>query len=186
MCLVRLGNLLRTLMNYFLSSCGRPSGVVVRKAGCCTKGLWFESRVRHGCQTVRPWPHQYLHSKTGTREVPDPFLGRACRPSRSDFSVVFLRNSIQYGLRSFRKTTTESTPPIVSGPTSGQLDSNLQPTYLHAEKSLEFGFINFVWFTLISEILRIQLIILNNFERTHKLQFNESKVALHCIRVHLH
>ena len=28
----------------------RPRGAVVRKAGCCTKGPGFESRVRHKCQ----------------------------------------------------------------------------------------------------------------------------------------
>ena len=41
---------------------------------------------RHGCRAVRPWPHQWLRSKTGRREVPGTFLGRACRPSRSEFS----------------------------------------------------------------------------------------------------
>ena len=38
----------------------RPSGVVAWEAGYCTKGSGFESRVRHGCQTVRSWPHQRL------------------------------------------------------------------------------------------------------------------------------
>ena len=67
----------------------RPSGAVVRGAGCYTKGLGFESQVKHGCQTVRPWPNQWLCSKTGRRGVPRSFLGRACRPSRLEFSMVF-------------------------------------------------------------------------------------------------
>ena len=42
----------------------RPSGVVVRLAGCYTK----RSRVRiPECQTVRPKPHQRQRSKTGRR-----------------------------------------------------------------------------------------------------------------------
>ena len=37
----------------------RQIGVKVREAGCCTKCPGFESRVRHECQTVRPWPAQW-------------------------------------------------------------------------------------------------------------------------------
>ena len=66
-----------------------PNGAVVREAGCYTRGSGFESRVRHGCRAVRPWPHQWLRSKTGRREVTGSFLGRACQPSHSEFSVVF-------------------------------------------------------------------------------------------------
>ena len=51
-------------------SMSRPIGVVVRGAGWNTKGPGFESRVRHGCQTVRPRPHQWLRSKTGKWEKP--------------------------------------------------------------------------------------------------------------------
>ena len=64
---------------------GRPNGAVVREAGCCTSGSWFESRVRLGCRAVRPWLHQQLRSKTGRREVPGSIPCRACRPSRSEF-----------------------------------------------------------------------------------------------------
>ena len=32
----------------FHNVCGRPSGAVVREAGCCIKDSVFESRVRHG------------------------------------------------------------------------------------------------------------------------------------------
>ena len=52
---------------------GRPSDVVVRRAGCYTKGPGFESRVRHGCQTVRPRSYQWLSGSapnTGRREGP--------------------------------------------------------------------------------------------------------------------
>ena len=75
----------------------RPTGVVVRDAGCCTKGPGFEFQVRHGCQTVRPRPHQWLSGsaqKTGRREVPSSNPGRACRPTRSEFSVVFSENRV--------------------------------------------------------------------------------------------
>ena len=40
----------------------------------------------------------------------------------------FLRNQHKYELGSLRKTPTEDIPPIFPGPTSGQLNSNLQPT----------------------------------------------------------
>ena len=72
-----------------LSSECRPSCVVVRGAGCYTKSPRFESRVRHGCQTVRPRPHQWLRRNTSRREVPGSFLSRVCRPSRTVFSVLF-------------------------------------------------------------------------------------------------
>ena len=62
--------------------------------------------------------------KTGRREVPGLNPGRACRPSRSEFSE--LRNSRKHGLGSLRKTPMEDTPPIGLGPTSGQLALNLQ------------------------------------------------------------
>ena len=39
----------------------------------------------------------------------------------------FLRYLREYGLRSHTKISTEDIPPIVPGPTSGQLDLNLQP-----------------------------------------------------------
>ena len=105
-------------INTCVSSCvsSQPSGVVVRGAGCYTKGPGFESRVRHGCQTVRPRSHQWLRSKTDRRDLPGLFLGRASRPSRSEFFVVFLLKSRKYGLGSLRKTPTEGNPPIGLGP----------------------------------------------------------------------
>ena len=33
----------------------RPIGVADRDADCYTEGTEFESRVRHGCKTVRPF-----------------------------------------------------------------------------------------------------------------------------------
>ena len=101
----------------------RPSGVVVRGASCFTKRSGFEYRVRHGCQTVLPRPHQWL----GRREVPGSILGRACRPSRSVFSMVFFRNSRKYGLGSLRKTPMQGTPPIVPGPI-GLIPTSIHPT----------------------------------------------------------
>ena len=61
---------------HFLES--SPTGrEVVREAGCLIKGPGFESRVKHGCRAVRPWPHKWLRSKTGRRKVTGSFLGRA-------------------------------------------------------------------------------------------------------------
>ena len=40
----------------------------------------------------------------------------------------FLRSSRKYGLGCLRKTPTEGAPPVVPGPTSRQLDSNLHPS----------------------------------------------------------
>ena len=69
--------------------------------------LWFRSPT-NGWAVLR---------STCRREVPGSILGRACRPSRSEFSVVFLRNSRKYGLGSLRKTPppTEGIPPIGAG-----------------------------------------------------------------------
>ena len=67
---------------------------MVRGRGCYTKGPGLGSQVRHGCQTVRPRPHHQRLSgfalETGTREVPGSFPGRAYRPSRSEFFMIFL------------------------------------------------------------------------------------------------
>ena len=76
---------------------GRQSGAVAWEAGCCTKGPGFEFRVRHGYQTVCPLPRQRLRSKTGRREVPSSFLGRACRPSHSEFFVIFSETRVNTG-----------------------------------------------------------------------------------------
>ena len=81
----------------FLIGVSPPNSVVTREAGCCTKGSGFKSQVRHGCQTVRPWLHQWLRSKTGRQEVPGSFLGRACRRSRSELSMVFSETCINTG-----------------------------------------------------------------------------------------
>ena len=51
---------------------------MVRGAGCCTKGPEFESRVRHGCQTVCLQPHGQSGSALNNwqTEVPGSFLSR--------------------------------------------------------------------------------------------------------------
>ena len=81
------------------SLCWR-SGVVVRETGCYTKGLGFESRAWHGCNTVRLWQHQWFccsSIKTGRREIPSSIPGRTCRPRHSAFSVIFSEVSINTG-----------------------------------------------------------------------------------------
>ena len=105
----------------------RLNGVMARWAGCYTKGPEFESWIRHGCQTLRPKPHQWLNSK---------LVDGRCQVHSSvalvDVAIRsfpwFSPNSSKYELRSLRKTPTEGIPPIVPGPTSGQLDSYQQPT----------------------------------------------------------
>ena len=47
-------------------------------------------------------------------KVPGSSPGRACRPSRSEFSLVFSETSENTG--SLRKTPAEGTPPIGLGP----------------------------------------------------------------------
>ena len=79
---------------------GRANGVVLKGADWYTKGPGLEYHVIHGCQTVRPCPHQQLSGsalKIGRREVPSSILGRACRPSRLEFSVVFPETRVNMG-----------------------------------------------------------------------------------------
>ena len=66
--------------------------------------------------------------KTGRREVPDSNPGRACRPSPSEFSVVFSETRVNAGWDPLERPPTEGTPPTDPDSTSGRLDSNLQPT----------------------------------------------------------
>ena len=89
-----------------------PSNVEVRGADCYTKGPGLESRVSHTCQIVRTWPHQWLRSIIGRREVPGSFLGPACRPSRSEFSVVFSETRVNMGKDPIERPPTEGTKPI--------------------------------------------------------------------------
>ena len=73
------------------------------------------------------WPSDSA-LKVGRRDVPGSIPGRAWRPSRSEFSVFFLRNLLKYELGYLRKTPTEGVPPTGLGPISGQLELNVQPT----------------------------------------------------------
>ena len=69
--------------------------------------------------TVRPWPQQWLHNpalKIGTREVPGSIPGRAYRPSRSEFSVVFTETRVNTGNNSLKRFPTKGIPPIDLGP----------------------------------------------------------------------
>ena len=74
--------------------------------------------------------------KTGRRKVPGSIPGRPCWPSRSEFTVVFFRNSLKYGLRSLRKILKKGILLTGPGPTSGQLILILQPT---TEQQLKFS-----------------------------------------------
>ena len=104
---------------HYLCLLGRPNRVVVRGAGCYIKGPGFESRVRHGYQTVRPRPHQWLSGSALNilrRKVQGSILGRVCRPSRSEFSVFFCETRLSTGWDPLEETPTEGTPPIGLSP----------------------------------------------------------------------
>ena len=60
--------------------------------------------------------------------MPGSISDRACRPSRSEIYVLFPETRVNTGYDPLETPPTENTPPIVPGPTSGQLDSYLQPT----------------------------------------------------------
>ena len=78
--------------------------------------------------------------KIGRREVPGSISDRACRPSRSEFTVVFLRNSRKYGLGSLRKTHHRGHSTY--GPRSlvWQSDLYLQPITILSQFSKTFFF----------------------------------------------
>ena len=54
--------------------------------------------------------------KTGRREVPGLNHGRACRHSRSEFSVVFSDTRLNTGQDPLERPPTEGTPLIGLGP----------------------------------------------------------------------
>ena len=78
---------------YSLSNCVGPT----KQCSGLGSQLLQRSRVRHGCQTVRPRSHQWLSSKTDRRKVPGSFLGRTCRPSCLEFSMFFSQTCINTG-----------------------------------------------------------------------------------------
>ena len=63
--------------------------------------------------------------KTERREVPGSNPCRACRPSRLEFSLVFSEIRVNTGEDPLERPPTEDAPPIVPGPPSRKLDSNL-------------------------------------------------------------
>ena len=63
--------------------------------------------------------------KTGRQEVTGSNPGHACRPSRSEFSVIFSETRIDTGQDLLERPTRRATP-IGPGPTSGQLVLNIQ------------------------------------------------------------
>ena len=78
----------------------------------CLFWLWkshlflYLSLISHLKSYILPQPFQFFRSptcggvvtlKTGRREVPDSKPGHACRPSRSEFSVVFSETRVNTG-----------------------------------------------------------------------------------------
>ena len=66
--------------------------------------------------------HLCMYFSNFKRKVPDSIPGRACRPNRSKFSVVFSEPRVNTGQDSLGSTATGP------GPTCGQLALSLQPT----------------------------------------------------------
>ena len=64
--------------------------------------------------------------KTGRWEVPGSIVGRACRASLSEFSVVFSETRLNMGQDTLERPSRRALSH--SGPTSGQLTLILQPT----------------------------------------------------------
>ena len=57
--------------------------------------------------------------KTDRKKVPISITDHSCRPSCSEFSVIFLQNSHKYGLGSFRKLLIEGTSHQAQVPPAG-------------------------------------------------------------------
>ena len=93
------------------------------------RGSGFKSRVRHGWRVVRLWLQQQLRSKTGRQEVPCSIPGRACRPSRSEFSVVFSETRVNTGQDPLERPPRRASHPLALVPreTIGHKPYN-QPT----------------------------------------------------------
>ena len=54
-----------------------------------------------GTSAKQRWPHQWRSGsalKACKWELPGSISGRACRPSRSEISVVFSETRVKYGL----------------------------------------------------------------------------------------
>ena len=116
-------------------SISRPSGVVIRKAGCFTKG----SRVRipgkawmSNCPSLAPPVAVLKNQQTGGAR----FIPRS-RLSTYPFRVFsgFLRNSCKYELGSFRKTPRKTFHPQaqVTRETIVLKTNNQQPTIFSAK-----------------------------------------------------
>ena len=57
----------------------------------------FHNKKEMKSLTSRPTSGEAVTLKTGRREVPGSNPGRACRPSRSEFSVVFSETRVNTG-----------------------------------------------------------------------------------------
>ena len=62
--------------------------------------------------------------------MPGSIPDHACRPNRSEFYLVFSSTGVSTGSEPLERHPLEDIPLIVPGPTSGQMDLNLQPTNL--------------------------------------------------------
>ena len=65
--------------------------------------------------------------KTGRRQVPGSNPDRTCRPSLSEFSMVFFETRVSTDSDPLERPPTDDAAPIGPGNTSGQLTLNLQP-----------------------------------------------------------
>ena len=75
---------------------------------------------------LHQWPSSFAF-KASKWEVLDSILGRACRPSCSEFSVVFSETRVNTGQDPLKRPPTEGTPSVGPRPICGQSALNLQP-----------------------------------------------------------
>ena len=95
--------------------------------------------------TVPQWPNSSV-LKTGRREVLGSILGRDCRPSRSQFSVIFSEIYINTAQDPLGRPPAEGIPPVGPDPTCGQLALILQPK--SNQCSVYFVALLFIYFDL--------------------------------------
>ena len=76
--------------------------------------------------------------KTGRREVPGSNLGRGCRPSRSEFSVVFSETRVNTGYDPLERLLMDDTLPVGPSLTSRQLALGLQSNPVHYNATYKY------------------------------------------------
>ena len=85
-----------------------------------------------------PVAERFCTKKTGRREVPGPIPSHACRPSCSEFFVVFSEVHVNTGQGPLERSPMEGIPPIGPGPPVRQLALKLTPLPVWDQAFLSF------------------------------------------------